>query len=825
MADKQYRLLRGRITEQTSFQTPRNARKEKLPLPPRNRAAQKQVLLNQLDALLKQVQDRDPAERVEGAAREIIAVQPEAHFHINADGLGSKPKDVRVISEDPDTGVVIVDASNAELPHLRKKIEDYADPTKKAPKSDAPKHEGLVAPIKSIGFARAEDLCGSSLKGVTLVGDDWRWLELVCRGGTRRPESETLDSRKQIIQGLLKAGVSLQPAPQEYIATECVVYYVRLTFNQLRKLIAAVDCIYEFDAVSGAIRDWLFADDPPVSFLRDFKLDPPPQAAPSVVLLDTGIRSRHPLLQSAILSTDSIVPGIKSVEDTYGHGTLMAGAALFEDLGKHLSEGGAKATHWLQSVKLLNAPLTGTAAAGNQQYWPTYTKDGVEAAEGAGGDRRRVFAMALTSEGHEPSKATYWSHAVDQLAYNFGHGRLLCVPIGNADVQSLSLIHGYPTLNLDQGCKDPSHALNALTVGAYTGKTILPGTASYYNHQALAPAGGISPHTCAGVRETSRPIKPDVVFEGGNIAFDGLAPDPTVGSLTTLTTHKDHEFGKPLGQIYATSGATANAARMAAQIWTTENELRPESVRGLIVHSASWTPQMYQQFPNLEERLSICGYGVPDLTLARQCARERATVIIEDAMPNGVIVQELRVPPPKRPTTSPFQDKLKRMVKYFRLPLPEDELQAAEGTQVELRVTLSYFAEPNTIRRRVRNGLDLRWDMQGPSETEPQFQRRINRLERGEAQPKDWLASFDWEVGIQRRSRGTVQSDRWVGDASFLAGDKLLCVYPALGWWEQREALKTELMPFSLIVTVRAPGLDIYNHVQVSLTAELEAFT
>lgn len=49
----------------------------------------------------------------------------------------------------------------------------------------------------------------------------------------------------------------------------------------------------------------------------------------------------------------------------------------------------------------------------------------------------------------------------------------------------------------------------------------------------------------------------------------------------------------------------------------------------------------------------------------------------------------------------------------YRLPVP-DELLGTTDTDVELRVTLSYFAEPNTFRRRVFHGLDLKWDMQGP---------------------------------------------------------------------------------------------------------------
>ena len=64
-----------------------------------------------------------------------------------------------------------------------------------------------------------------------------------------------------------------------------------------------------------------------------------------------------------------------------------------------------------------------------------------------------------------------------------------------------------------------------------------------------------------------------------------------------------------------------------------------------------------------------------------------------------------------------------------------------------------------------------------------------------------------WDVGIQMRSRGTVQSDRWRGQLSSLAGDKLIAIIPVLGWWEQRRELRTLEMRFSLVVSVFGPGV------------------
>lgn len=280
-------------------------------------------------------------------------------------------------------------------------------------------------------------------------------------------------------------------------------------------------------------------------------------------------------------------------------------------------------------------------------------------------------------------------------------------------------------------------------------------TPVYKGYTPIAPPGGISPHSSSRPLSATRvPNKPDVVFEGGNVAFDGALPDSTVPTLTSLTT--GHRPNRPLTSIWPTSEATARAAHLGASIWTTNPKLRPETVRGLIVHAASWTAEMEQQFENLDDRLRICGFGVPDPELAAWCVRERATVIIEDSMPNAVMVDRPRKNPPKRSTTPPTKPAPEQIAKFFRLPVDHDTLLDHAG-DVELRVTLSYLAEVQTQRRRAFR-------------------------------------------------------------AALLAGSKLIAVMPVRGWWSDYVGAQTKELPFSLIVTVRAAGLDIYSIIEVGLT-------
>lgn len=834
MAEDRLPLLRGRITSVDTYEAPQRGGGSLPQMPSLDPTAHRAKLLQQLDAIGQQVQARSDTARDELASREIIAVRPAPNTQLTADQLDDSRADARLVGVVAETGTVLLDVANSNLDYLRKKLDAFADDAKVEVKTQKDgsttthrDKERAVAPVDRIGLAALDDVAGAHLRAEALVPDRAYWFEVACRGGYRRPLSDTEGSRAQIARQLHRVG-ALQKL-DEFVGPEQVYFFVRLTRAQLDALRAATDCIYEIDLAPQPLRDLKLLEDVTTQDVKTFALTLPHADAPSVVLLDTGIASGHPLLKAAILSATTAGPEIQSPEDTYGHGTKMAGLALYRDLGAAIERGSAQPTHWLQSSRLLIEPGLGLSSDENYEKWPVLTQGAIRAAEDADPrPRDRVFVLAVTRtmqdaplEGLVP---TLWSHAVDQLAFREGHGRLLVVSAGNARyAQWMALAEQHPQLQLSEKIHQPAQATNALTVGAFTARVELPNSKDYAEARVVARRpGGISPFTSTGLVGNEWPIKPDVVLEGGNLAISGPLTDASVPTFCALTTSHRHTHGQPLGQMAMTSEASARAAHLAARVWSVEPKLRPETVRGLIVHSASWTPTMMEQFNGINDRLLACGYGVPNERVASECAQGIATIFVEDVMPNAVIEEEPKKKAPKRPTTKATEPKVRRKVKLYRLPIPESLLVDSDP-DVELRVTLSYFAEPNKFGRSTFHGLDLKWDMQGPQESGDEFLQRINVLKRlrgpdGKPVKVATKKSFDWDIGIQLRSRGTVQSDRWSGKMSALVGDKLIAIVPVLGWWDQRRNLKTQNMRFSLTVSVFGPG--VYAAIKPRIEAE-----
>ena len=559
------------------------------------------------------------------------------------------------------------------------------------------------------------------------------------------------------------------------------------------------------------------------------RLTGPGADAPAVCVCDTGVTREHPLIAPGLEIKDaSAANAAWGSHDNgggagqSGHGTEMAGLALYGELGPLLeSTDPVVLRHRLESVKILPP-----AGANEPDLYGAITAQATSRPEIQAPFRRRVFSMAVTAPADAGTgQPTSWSSAIDALAAGRSFDadteglvyldqadreahRLFVLAAGNVAEAKLQADH-LSVCDLEP-VQDPAHAWNALTVGACTDRAVI-GDVGYDGWTPVANSGELSPWSSTGVALSAKwPNKPDVVFEGGNVATDGQAFDGGIADLCLLST-----FYRPLEKLFvlsnATSAATAQVARIAAIVSAEYPSLWPQTLRALVLHSAEWTPVMRAAIDSAAGRQAVgavlhrYGFGVPSLSRALRSANDALTLVLQAAI-------------------HPYQNGKTREMHLHRLPWPKEVLQELGGQDVRLRVTLSYFVEPNPARRgwRARHRYashGLRFDVKTGDESITEFRKRLNKqaaAEDGE-KPTTTSDSAEWILGDQLRHRGSLHSDIWEGSAAELADRGVIGIYPVSGWWKEQPRRDRSGVGarYSLIVSIQtaAESVDIWTPV------------
>jgi hypothetical protein len=543
-------------------------------------------------------------------------------------------------------------------------------------------------------------------------------------------------------------------------------------------------------------------------------LIPPHNESPAICIIDTGLNEGHPLLSPATKATHTYEP-VWGTDDRDGHGTSMAGLALYGDLTKILAEiNPFTHTHRLESVKII--PNTGCAH--DEKLYGAITQESIARVEIEDAECQRIFCMAVSAkEDRDGGRPSSWSAAIDAVTsgYTDEQQRLIVLSAGNT---APSLRHLYPKSNMKDEVHDPGQAWNALTVGGYTEKSWID-PATNPGWKPIAKTGDLSPASCTSMRwQRAWPIKPDIVMEAGNMALNPAyeEADYIDDALLLLTTGHKSLMSKQLVSFGDTSASAALAANLAAKLQAQYPEYWPETVRALMVHSAKWTEAMKRHFlpfntkAKYGELLRFCGYGVPSEAALFWSAKNELTLVAQETLQpyfkeNGAVKT--------------------RDINLHNLPWPTEILQSLPPeTQVEMKVTLSYFIEPNPGFRGWINKFryashGLRFDVRRSLETQKDFEQRINQQARDEEyQSQSTSDSEKWLLGSQLRGLGSIHSDTWVGSATELAEKGSVAVYPVIGWWKERANFERwgKQARYSLVVSIKAPEIetDIYTAVK-----------
>lgn len=742
---------------------------------------------------------------------------------------GEQPELLAVKEVSTATGTVqiaTVHIPNGKRDYFLKRLNDYVETAGDAKAKNA----ALVDGIATIRHATIRELWTDPDDEFPTEGDMVVWWEVWLRrhDGDEQERLSVFAERNDL------------RTSRHYLGfRDRTVMLVRATADQLAQGLNSLDDVAELrrphevasvltDMPAGEQVEW-------VDELRR-RLRAAEPGAPVVCVLDTGIHEGHPLLADSLTETDvHVVDTSWHKRPIHPHGTEMAGLALYGDLHQAVTTPHpVRLDHRLESVKIL--PDRGE---NERDLYGAIIARAVDRPEIEAPDRPRVFMLAVTAPNVETDtswptdnakrgRPTSWSAAVDALT--FGRAiddsdskltyldrdarripRLFVISAGNIETINPADNH------LDRSdlapVEDPAQAWNALTVGAYSQHDdMAEAPTAFAGYVPIAARGELSPVSRTSVLHGGDwPFKPEVVADGGNVA---ASPDktnaetpPNLGVLTTRMPQLGSGF---FTTTSATSAATAQVAAVAASINAAYPHLRPETVRALIVHSAQWTPAMRSRFDDrsankgdLANLLRRYGMGVPDLGRALRSATDALTLIAQG-----------RIHPfEKGESTSKVRE-----MNLHELPWPTEQLESLGETEVSMRVTLSYFVEPNPSSRGwtgryVYPSHGLRFVTKRGDESVGRFRQRINKRARGDRQrlpspktEKGWLFG-----SAQQQKPGSLHTDIWTGPAVSLASKGAIAVYPVAGWWQHRRDWdqSEKGVDYCLVVSIEAPDVNV----------------
>lgn len=805
------------------------------PNPIRDRVVHGQYLQSKLNQAWEESEDEQQAVKHNTRTGIYLEFASDPESDLELKSLENIPKQIRLLNVRKEVTTKIVDTEKTKqtttyatiyIPHKEKsffleRLEDYLNKEKDSEKGN-PRNSKLLDSISDIRKVILSSFWSDLSEPIP--DNEPEWVEIWLSS-----HEEEVIGRFQDL--LTEINIPVRDGVIKFPERAVIVAFANN--KQLEELILLSDHIAEYRKAKTTADYWMKSNNSEqAEWIEDLldRCDINSDSLSTVCILDTGINNGHPLLTNILSDEDCQSVDIEwHTHDHDKHGTLMAGVVAYGDLTEALETGERiELIHQLESIKILPPP----PEQNEPNIWGFITSQAISLAQIQAPDKQRTICMAVTAEDtRDQGRPSSWSAELDQQASgaNDDIQRLIIISTGNTE-NITDAANNYPDTQITDSVHDPAQSWNALSVGAFTELDDITDP-EYAGYLPVAPKNGLSPFTTTSAtwEENKWPIKPELVLEGGNLAVDDSGFPTECDDLSVLSTFYDPQKAH-FSTFNMTSAATAKLSWMAGKLQAMNPNFWPETIRGLLVHSADWPETLKHQFIkedagkiDYKYLLKICGYGVPDFDRALHSAQNSLTLIAQE-------------------TIQPFDKKAKgggyrtKDMHLYELPWPKETLlELPDETPVNMKVTLSYFIEPGPgevgWRDRYRYASHaFRFELNSPGESKEVFSKRINKAARDEDEEKPGTKSPSghWMFGSEARNRGSIHSDIWEGTAADLADSNLIAVSPTIGWWRERPHLGkwNRETRYTLIVSIETPDetVDVYTPVavQVGIPVEVE---
>jgi hypothetical protein len=368
---------------------------------------------------------------------------------------------------------------------------------------------------------------------------------------------------------------------------------------------------------------------------------PPKEDAPLVALIDSGVNASNPLIDQALYSATTLLPGLTDGADDHGHGTAVAGVLLHGPTEDFLVSGVLPRPFGrLLSVRVLDQ------SNGFPQgvLFERAVADAVRYAAGLGAQVINI-SIGDPAMPQRRRRATPVASVLDSLARELDV--VLVVPTGNtrpADYTSNDAggANTYASKSLQPPASaliDPAPSALALTVGGTGQSAGLPKVGE------IILGGDDEPSAITRCGPgVARGIKPDLVSPSGTMAWS-----PTLGfvdrpkQLWRILCSNDPTaiFRRGIGTSYAAPAV----ARVASAVKSENPSVRSSALtRALVLQSARPIRADRAKLPPgspadvARHQRNLTGHGAPRLREAIGSSADRVIFVAEGTLPVDFVV-------------------------------------------------------------------------------------------------------------------------------------------------------------------------------------------
>lgn len=534
---------------------------------------------------------------------------------------------IQIISPSPKgTGYWISLAKNDSLDEVEKKLKDYGRNDEKEAR-----YKNIFDAIEKFDVIPPEDKIGEGLKEKPLQEGEECYLDIEIWKMEAEKEKLFLEGFKKLITA--KKG----EITDEFITDNICLLRAKINKNIFDEIIL----LKEISRIDKPPKPYITLDT--LSYhLEEFEIgDKPPYSATAVAILDSGILSKHPLLEKSV-GDEISVPLLDSnkitedkPQDDVGHGTKVAGITLYGDIKKCIDEKTFQPDIWILSAKIMFKNEYGEA-----EYNPReLLEHQLEKAVRYFAKNYTNFKIVNLSLG-DPDKRMFGSKRqfllatlIDELANDLNI--IFVISAGNLIPNSVNeydyYLNNYPNCLIEEKdsvkIMNPASSAYAITVGSIAQKF---GPSNIDQEKILsspAQTNYPSPFTCVGPGYKGM-IKPELVEEGGNIIYvpKDIKRLEDIGGKLVVLNHKWIEDGKLFTFDSGTSFSAPKVAHYIAKLFNHFPNYSPNLIKALILASAdipSHRPHPLDEInfnhanaKKLMDLLKIYGFGKPNLDRA-----------------------------------------------------------------------------------------------------------------------------------------------------------------------------------------------------------------